>query len=350
MKPPPEKEALKQVASLLGEAVSGRAAKPTLLEPGGGADARVLAGGRTFLVEWRPSGDAAAVESAARQLTGTRRRPGQEVLAVVAVPYMGTAGERVCEARAVSWLDLAGNAQLEAPGLRVHIRGHSNPFTRRGRPSSPFAPKSSRISRWLLMNPGRFVSQRELAATVEVGEGYTSRIVRRLEERELIERSDAGEIRARDPDLLLDAWAEDHDFQGNHFLRGHVAVRSGEELLQRIPEALPKARHEYAATGLAAAWLLTHFAAFRTATFYVSSLPSARALERIGFREGERGSNLWWVVPRDDGVFQGTSEVEGLQCVHPVQVWLDLQAHPERAAEAADFLRRKLLRWGRKRA
>lgn len=61
-------------------------------------------------------------------------------------------------------------------------------------------------------------------------------------------------------------------------------------------------------------------------------------------------SNLWWVVPQDAGVFQGAVDVQGVQCAHPVQVWLDLEAHPERANEAAECLRKKILRWGRKRA
>ncbi len=349
MRPPPRQEALKRAATLLGEAVEGRPAKLTSPGRGARAEARIQSGNRTFHVQWKPSGDAAAVGLAVQRLQQLQEGPGRKALAVLAVPYMGEAGQRVCKEGGISWLDLAGNAQLEAPGLRIHIRGNPNPFKRRGRPSSPFAPKSSRISRWLLMHPGKFVAQRELAASTDMGEGFTSRIVRRLEEMELIERNEAGAIRARDPDLLLDAWAEDHDFDGNHFLRGHVPVRSGEELLQKVPAGLWKKGQRCAATGLAGAWLLTGFAAFRTAAFYVSSFPDARALKRIGFEEGETGSNLRWVVPRDDGVFQGNAEVQGLPCVHPVQVWLDLQGQQERAREAADFLRKKLLRWGKKR-
>lgn len=349
LKPPPQKEALKQVAALLGTAVIGRPAKPSFLAKGGVADARILAGNWTFLVRWKSSGDAAAVGSALRQLRHHQGSAGQDVLAVLAVPFMGETGQCACEDAGVSWLDLAGNAHLDAPGLRIHVRGHPNPFKRKGRPSSPFAPKSSRISRWLLMHPNEFVAQRELAEQTEVGEGFTSRIVHRLEEKELIDRNEAGAVRARDPDLLLDAWAEDYDFDVNYFLRGHIAVRSGEDLLQRIPRAPSKGRQRYVATGLAGAWLLTGFAAFGVATFYVSSFPSAQTLRRIGFREVERGANLWWVVPKDDGVFHGAGEIQGFECVHPVQTWLDLQGHPERAQEAADSLRKKLLRWNSRR-
>jgi len=32
-----------------------------------------------------------------------------------------------------------------------------------------------------------------------------------------------------------------------------------------------------------------------------------------------------------------------VRCVHPLQAWLDLGAHPERAAEAAEVLHRRVL-------
>ena len=61
---------------------------------------------------------------------------------------------------------------------------------------------------------------------------------------------------------------------------------------------------------------------------------------------GER-PNLWLAVPNDSGVFQGAVENDGIRCVHPVQVYLDLKEHPERSAEAADRLRTELLTWSR---
>lgn len=63
----------------------------------------------------------------------------------------------------------------------------------------------------------------------------------------------------------------------------------------------------------------------------------------LGFREEPRGANLWLVVPSDVGVFQGAAEQGGVRCVHPVQAYVDLKAHPERAAEAAEHLRAELL-------
>ena len=54
---------------------------------------------------------------------------------------------------------------------------------------------------------------------------------------------------------------------------------------------------------------------------------------------------MWLVFPGDEGVFQGCADVDGVRCVHPVQVYLDLLGHPERAKEAANFLWQELLNW-----
>jgi hypothetical protein len=51
------------------------------------------------------------------------------------------------------------------------------------------------------------------------------------------------------------------------------------------------------------------------------------------------------VIPNDEGVFHGAVLREEIRCVHPVQAYLDLHAHPERAEEAAQKLRAEHLNW-----
>jgi hypothetical protein len=103
----------------------------------------------------------------------------------------------------------------------------------------------------------------------------------------------------------------------------------------------------HAATGLSGAWLYCKFAAFRIVSFYIIEQLSGNLLKSLGFREEERGSNVWFVVPKDEGVFQGSKKVEGIPCAHPVQVYLDLFGHPERAMEAANDLRKNFLNWNK---
>lgn len=303
----------------------------------------VWAGRFKFAVAWRASGQAAAVTMAVHSVRRFVESSRARFIPLVAAPFIGEVGQRLCAAAAVCWMDLSGNAHLIGPGLRVSVQGKPNLFKRSGRPRSVFAPKSARIARWLLMRPEQAFTQRELANTSGLDEGFTSRIVRHLEEQQLVKRNSKGAVKVADFDALLDAWREAYDFSKHHILRGHLAARSGDEILQRVSERFVRDKLEHAATGLAGAWLWSGFAGFRLVAVYVAELPGVESRRAMGFYEVERGENIWLVRPTDAGVFHGTTVREGVSCVHPVQVYLDLKKHPERASAAADDLRKKLL-------
>ena len=345
-----EKRALKQVAQQLAELLEASPSDAeVVLHPSPSrnkphpADAKITVGGFKFVVEWKSSGSSAAVSMAVRTVKGFAENSREKLIPVVAVPYMGDAGRELCAEAGICWLDLSGNACLVAPGLRIVVEGKPNRFRRRGRPRNLFAPKSSRIARYLLQHPTQPIIQRGLAQATDMDEGFTSRIVRGLKELELVSRDEAGRVYLTDYERLLDAWYEAYDFSKHEILRGHIPARSGEDLLAKLADRFGQSRLEYAATGLAGAWLLDRFAGFRLVTVFVSDFPSESVLDGLAFREEARGENVWLVVPNDVGVFHGAVEREGIRCVHPVQVYVDLKGHPERSAEAAGELRNKLL-------
>lgn len=312
-----------------------------------GVDATLEVDGNCFVLEAKSVSDAASVDRAIQQIRNYQRKHSSKAIGVVVVPYMGDVGRRMCQEAGLGWLDLAGNAFLRGPGLRIDIQGRPNRFSRRGRPADLFAPKSSRIARWLLLHPEKPIRQAELAAAVGLGPGFVSRIVKQLEEQEFVVRANSGAVQVRDAALLLEAWRERYDFSRHEALKGVVAARSGDEALQQLASVFASEQIPYAASGLGAAWLLSHFTGFRRVTFYLKQLPSASLLEKIGFREGESGANVWLVLPNDEGVFLGEEVRQGVRCVSPVQAYLDLKGHPERAQEAAERLREQYLNWSR---
>jgi hypothetical protein len=329
---PSEREAITLVVDRLSELIGRRATR--VAADGKGAEARIAFPGRTFTAVWRAGSSVAAVASGLRALESSGH-----AIPLLAVPHMGEAGRALCEAGGVAWLDLSGNACVEAPGLRVVIEGKPNLFKRVGRPNTPFAPKSARIARWLLLHPTEPTSQRDLAAATGIDAGFTSRIVHRLIDDHLLERAPDGRVFAPRPALLLDAWAELYRFDRHRIRKGVVAARSGTELADRLAEGLVRSGADHAFTGLVAAWQYTRFATYRVATVYLPAGAPATLLSDLGVREGEQGANTWLVVPNDPGVLLGVTDVDGLACVHPVQAWLDLRAHAERAKEAAERLR-----------
>ena len=262
-------------------------------------------GGLIFIAECKSKGEAATASMAARQAREFTEHFRKKAIPLVAVPFMGKVGRRICDEARVCWLDLSGNAHLFGPkGLRVQIEGKPNLFKRPGRPRTVFAPKSARIARWLLMKPAHAFSQRELARLAGLDEGFTSRIVRQLEEQQLVRREPSGSLRLADFEALLEAWREAYDFSKHHIVRGHIAARSSDEILRQLSEYFGGKKVEHAFTGLAAAWVLNHFAGFRLVVCYLGQIPTVEVKQTISFHEKEGGENVWLVVPNDEGVFQ----------------------------------------------
>jgi DNA-binding MarR family transcriptional regulator len=337
------KEAPRRLAELLAIPTDGLKVDHEVNVQNGHVDLTIRSGNQVFVVECKSTGQAASVAMAARQARGFAKAWRKAAIPLVVVPFMGEVGRQLCEEEGVSWFDLSGNAHLVAPGLRVQIEGKPNRFKRVGRPKSLFAPKSARITRWLLMKSDHAFTQRELARTSGLDEGFTSRIVRGLEEERLVERSPNGTIRTTNYDTLLEAWREVYDFSKHEVIRGHMAARSNDDVLKRLADQLQRNEIKYAATGLAGAWLYSGFTGFRLVVLYVAEMPDDAVRGQLGFEEVQRGENVWLVRPDDDGVFQGGELRHNIACVHPVQVYLDLKDHPERATQAAEELRKKLL-------
>jgi DNA-binding transcriptional regulator YhcF (GntR family) len=303
-------------------------------------------GNWSFGIEYRNSSAAQFVAAAIDKLKKNIEKTDRDVVPVVAVPYMGDAGRRLCAENKVSWMDLSGNADITAPGLKIYIEGKANSFKSAGRPKDIFAPKSSRITRHLLLDSARFITQRELSNETNLDEGLVSRVVREMEKTGLLQREQsAGGVRPKDPNILLDAWHEKYSFSKHKIIKGFVAERTSNLIVQKLAESFTANDVKYALTGLSAAWVRSHFALYRTSTIYLSEEPSETLLKEINFTEGEKGNNTWLVIPNDEGVFDGSSLKAEICCVHPVQIYLDLKGHPERAKEAAQKLREEFLTW-----
>ncbi|HXQ00964.1 MAG TPA: hypothetical protein VN845_12990, partial [Solirubrobacteraceae bacterium] len=141
--------------------------------------------GHRWVFQVKASSQPGRVADTARRMRDLRR---DDTIPVLVVPHMTPAGARAAEEAGLSWIDLSGNAHIRSEDLYVRVQGRPNLFRSRGRPSSPFAPKSARVTRVLLEDPGRWWRQKELVTATGLDDGSVSRIVRRLDEELLLER------------------------------------------------------------------------------------------------------------------------------------------------------------------
>ena len=327
------------LAALLGISVTEVRPLPTEKK---GLDAALEAGERVWFVEVTSSSSPRTVAAAAEQLHRHVAAAQLSALGVLVVPYMTKAGARTATGLELNWIDLAGNGHIRDRGLHVRVEGLPNLLPARGRPSTPFAPKSARVSRLMLLDPWRWWRQKVLASETGLDDGHVSRVVRRLDDDLLLDRQ-GPEFRPRDPYALLDAWADDYRFDRHDVVFGHI-TGSGMEVADSLHRQLVDSNIDHAFTGLPAAWALGQHARFRLVSVYVAGDPRVAA-GALGLRRGERGANVQVIGPDDEGVFAGARDVHGRTCVSPPQVYLDLLHLPERAKEAAEQLRSDKLLW-----
>ena len=248
--------------------------------------------------------------AALRRLDGLKDAGSEDAVDIVAVPYMTPSGRRLAQERAFSWIDLCGNASIRTPRMFIHVEGKPNQFVRRGRRSTPFARKSSRIARWFLMNPGSSASQADLAAATRLDRATVSRVLRRLTDDGLV-RLEERSYSAPDARLLLDAWRAEYDFERQEVRAGYLPARTGQAALAQIVDGFNEYEVEYAATGLAAAWALTHFASFRLSTLYLPRGAPASVLDRIGFQSGSAARTCGWSRPPTPASWTGLASSTG---------------------------------------
>lgn len=342
-----EREAQRLLPGLLAELL--QTVEPNVAPVSGGNDSgwdlETTVDGQKWVFEVKSSSGPGIVSKVAQQLRSLATSLPEPTMAILVVPYMTPAGLKAAKRESLNWIDFSGNGILRQGSMYVRVEGRPNGHKRRGRPASAFAPKASRLARVMLNDPERWWRQNTIAEEADLGDGYVSRVVRRLSDDGYLERSEK-EFRPANPEGLLDGWADDYKFERQYKVLGHLSG-SGVEAAVELHNRLKGAKIRHAFTGLPAAWQMSQFASFRLSSVYVVGDPMWVA-EEVGLRSDQRGANVQLLAPDDQGVFCGLSSADQYPCVTPAQVYLDLLHLPERAQEAAERLREMQLPWTRR--
>ncbi len=298
----------------------------------------VKSGWRSLIVEWAPTGGTAHIAMAIERLKARVPAAGSRLIPLIFTPHMGSVGRELCTQAQLPWVDTAGNAHIVLPGMLVRVEGRRPIKKQVGRPSNAFAARSSRISRVLLLEPTRAFSQRELARSAGVDEGFTSRIVQRLEQDQLVLRDSDG-VRVRDTFLMLEAWRETWNLARMDQCVGHVDAQSPEELLRRTSASLSEIGISHALTGISAARWTKGREDFPEVVFLVDRLPEPDDAAALRFHADAVPQNIRFIQIEDPSYLWGGSSVDDVQVAHPVQIYLDLKGRPNVPKDDHDAMR-----------
>lgn len=309
------------------------------------ADVRFQDDVRHFLVEFKSSGQPRLIREAVNQLLRYRADASDAHL-VIAAPYISPESAELCRREGVGYVDLAGNCLLCFDQVYIRREGNPNPFAAKRDLRSLYSPKASRVIRVLLNDPFRTWKMEELAKEANVSLGQAYNVKKLLADREWIEGGQIG-FSLRFPERLLDEWAENYDYRRNRAVEFY-GLRNVSEIEYDVAAACQEASQRCALTGFSAAARMAPFVRYRRAAIYVDGAIEPVA-SKANLKRVTSGGNVSLIIPYDQGVFYGATELNGVKAVSPIQAYLDLKSLPNRGEEAADFLRREVIlpKWHR---
>lgn len=292
---------------------------------------------QVLLVEVKSSGQPRLAREAVNQLLRYRNTFPNSYLVFMA-PYISPQAAEICTKDNVGYLDFAGNCYLSFDKVYIEQSGKPNPFRSRRDLVSLYSPKSSRVLRVLLNNPGRTWKTQDLANEAQVSLGQVANVKKLLLDREWITKQDGFSL--REPWPLLNEWADVYTYRKNE-VRNFYSLKSIPEIETDLAKVCQENKLEYALTGFSGAARFAPAVRYNRAMAYAFS---ERVPSLLNLKEVESGANVMLLFPYDEGVFHGSQVINGVRIASPMQVYLDLKGYRGRGEEAADVLLRDVIK------
>jgi len=273
-----------------------------------------------------------ASDLGARLATAARKARADGVLLIA--PFLSAMARERLRRAGTSYLDLTGNArvELDQPALFIEAQGaEKDPDPPRRGIRSLRGAKAGRLIRALCdWQPP--VGVRELARRTGTNAGYVTRVLSFLEKEDVVRRDRRGEVVDVSWQDLLRRWAQDYDVLKANRAVACLAPRGLEMFMSQLQDY----REDWALTGSLAIPREAVTAPTRLASCYVPN--PERAVETLGLRLSDTGSNVFLLEPFDDVVWERTREEVGLKCVAVSQCAVDLLTGTGREPSEAESL------------
>lgn len=262
----------------------------------------------------------------ARRIEEATNEDMSDVVPVLGAAYLSPRARELLRGLDVGYIDTTGNIRITAssPGLFISDGGDDRDPWPRSDVLQSLRGRGAACAVRAIVDVAPPFGVRELAEMTGIPAPTLSRVVRLLEREGVVTRQSQGRVEAVDWQGAIRRWAEDYDQAGSNTVTTLLEPRG----LATITEKLRTATIDYAATGAFAAQYFDPVAPARAAALYVSD--AVVAMKSLGLRETDTGANVVLLEPFDPVVFERTVERDGLRCVAPSQLAVDLLTGPGR--------------------
>ncbi|MGB8957134.1 MAG: type IV toxin-antitoxin system AbiEi family antitoxin [Tumebacillaceae bacterium] len=292
-----------------------------------------------MICEVKSKGEPHYVRKAAQQLLNIKKNlqdKGHECYCLIGAPYISEASSNICEELGIGFIDLSGNCKIHYKSLYISVEGKPNKYKEKRARSSIFersSVKSSIILRNLLSDPLKQWKGQELADISSCSTGQISKVKKYLVEREYAIEGGQGFFVSK-PKEIIREWAKVYHSKPNTVYDCY-ALDAIPRIEQKLAEMKEKTGIEYALTGFSGGVRYAPTVRYNKVHVYIPMQDFPEAIELLGCKRVDSGSNLTIIVPYDPCVMLDVRNINGNQVASPVQVCLDLLGLKGRGEEAA---------------
>jgi hypothetical protein len=269
----------------------------------------------------------------------------RNLVPILIAEYISPERREYCKNKGVYYLDLSGNVFINHESIYIERIGfpNSHPEKRKGR--GVFSDKASLILRAALKDIKRPWGVRELAGSLGLNPGFISRLSEELEKRNYISRKDSKLI-FKDPESILTDWVREYDYRKNKELRYFCLGKGPDEVIEKIRRLNIPGRLVYAFGFHSGANLISPYAVYNDLHIYIQNEEDIGWFaDKLKLRQVEEGANMIFLLPYyKHSVFYDIQQIESLNVVSDIQLYLDLYKYPVRGLEQAEYIFEKRLK------
>ena len=296
-----------------------------------------------FVLESKTRATLEAVHTAVGQAKGALR---ENEWPLIQVPFLPKDRLEYLERERVSGIDLCGNGVVVIPNRLLIVRsGQPNTYPDSRPLNNPYGGRSAIVARVLLSEP-LWPSLKTLLHAIQkegakLSMSQASKAIRAYEEDLIVGKQD-GTIRLQDPMRLLDKlgfeWVKPR-------IRSRIAFRLSDDVKNWANRLSANSELRWAMTGESSASRYVVFAQGGPRRIAVSDLPLAASLIGGVPESIPNYADVELFETEESGFyFKVETDEMGMRWASRLQTWLELQGGDARQKEAADDLRRQILR------
>jgi hypothetical protein len=287
-----------------------------------------------FIVEVKSQGEPRLVRMAIAQIK-EYLKGAKDSYGILVAPYLSDASRQICKEAGIGCIDLAGNAFLSFKNIFIDRSGRPNPFIVTRISKSVFSPKSSRILRVLLSDPSKRWYVEDLSREARISIGLTSRVKQALLSEEWIKEENKTFYLVK-PEEVLTQWVNNYSYERNQTFSFYSGF-SEDQLETAIKNECEKRKYRYGLALFSGARKVAPFVRFMKFFSYVDG-DIEDIVKALQLKKVETGANVTLLQPYDEGIFYGLQDINGINVVSDIQLYLDLKSYKGRGEEAAQAI------------